>query len=716
MTPRIDFRVQDPLGMKLELRRDLRFSPQADGSYIVEDPLRGKFFRLGHAEYALASLLDGAKTVRDALSITAATPGAKCLSDQEALAVCRWLVESDLAHTDASRQAARLERAAATNECRQWFTRLNPLFVKLPLCDPDRQLTALCARVGWLVTWPAFFVYLSVICTGACIAWLHWGALGTSALIIFDSDNWLRLGAAWLLLKLAHETGHALVCKKFGGSVHRAGVALLMLAPVAYVDVTSAWRFRSKWQRIATAAAGIVIELVVASLAVMVWASTSEGLTHRLALDIAVIASVATLLVNANPLVRFDGYFMLSDLVGIPNLYSAGQHYVGHLFQKHFLGWEAATPKWNPHQAQFIKVYGLLALAWRLAFYAILVLALVGAWSYLGGLIAAAVLAIWFVVPAVQRVHKSLRQGAGANFRRAHLLRASLACGLVLLVGLAAIALPGRVQFPAVVDYANLQVVRAGAPGFVKQVLVKSGDTVQAGQALLELENDPLRAGLADVRLELKQSELRSRMLVHEQQLAKAQAEQAKHASLEKRLHETERRIADLTLRATVSGRIHGRNLEVLTGQYLEEGTEIAVIGCEDQKELVVAVPHHDAEVLQAQLGSQVEAIAAGHSLPSQLSKSNPSASLELPHPALSALVGGPVLVKARESKDHPGWELLSPAFSATAALSAADSMKLRAGQRATVRFWSQSQSLAGRWFRSLEHWMQEQMRKAKGA
>ena len=140
----------------------------------------------------------------------------------------------------------------------------------------------------------------------------------------------------WLALKLLHEAFHGLACKRYGGTVRSAGAMFILLTPVAFVDVNSAWRFRSKWQRAATAAAGVYGELLVAALAVVVWDHTAQVWLRCLCYDVAIMAGLQTLLFNANPLVRWDGYFILSDLCEIPNLHSCGQQYLGFLCQRPF--------------------------------------------------------------------------------------------------------------------------------------------------------------------------------------------------------------------------------------------------------------------------------------------------------------------------------------------------------------------------------------------
>ncbi len=331
--------------------------------------------------------------------------------------------------------------------------------------------------------------------------------------MILDRDNWLRLAAAWVLLKVLHETAHGLACKRYGGTVGSAGITLLFFMPLAYVDVTSSWRCRSKWQRIATAAAGIYAELFVASIATIVWATSSPGIVQTMALNIALTAGVSTLVFNANPLVRFDGYFILSDLLEIPNLYSCSQQWMADFVQTHVLGRETATPSWPQAKAWIIRVYAVAALAWRVLFFLTLALGLIGMLGHLGMVLAALLLGFAWGVPAVQTVRR-LSQTAAGKPMNARRVAASMAVSAVALVIVGAILTrPGRVAAPAVVEYAPLSIVRASAPGFVEEILVASGDAVVPGQPIAVLRNDELKAELADLELARDESLVKSRML-----------------------------------------------------------------------------------------------------------------------------------------------------------------------------------------------------------
>ena len=719
--------VREPIAATLKLREDLVFTPDPAGDrpgYVVEDPLRGKFFRLGVTEYTFLIQLDGRRSIGAAVGSAAVRLGPHALSEHEALALCHWAMQNQLAQPLGGERTTRIAASAARHERQRVRAMANPLCLRIPLIDPDRLLSRILPWCGWVFTWPALALWIGMVGYALCLAGSGWAGIESSAAVILDRDNWLRLAAAWVLLKVLHETAHGLACKRHGGTVGAAGITFLFFMPLAFVDVTSSWRCRSKWQRMATAAAGIYAELFVASIATMVWADSSPGIAHTMALNIALTAGISTLLFNANPLVRFDGYFILSDLIEIPNLYSCGQQWMSDFVQLRVLGRETATPCWPQAKAWIIPVYALAALAWRVLFFSTLALGLVGMLGHLGLVLAALLLGFAWGVPAVQTVRR-LRQLAAGTPMNPRRVAVSMVMAVVAIVVIGAILTrPGRVAAPAVVEYAPLSIVRASAPGFVERILVASGDAVVPGQPIAVLGNDELESELADLELAHRESLVKSRMLLQAQELAKLQVEAADRAAIEKKLAELKTRVAALVVRAAVAGRVYARNLDALRGRYLQAGDEIAVLGSEDAKELLVAVPQDDVDLFAKHLSvaNVCARTASGHSLTARLTSIDPRGSNELPHAALSAAVGGPLAVKpaARteetSKKQDLRYELTSPVFQGKAALSADESRRLHAGQLTTLSFHTEEETVAMRIYRGLERWINRILHASRAA
>jgi len=718
----LDYAVREPTNTLLALRGDLRFTPELSADrpyYVIEDPLRGKFYRVGVPEFTFLSLLDGKTTVARALGAAASQLGPLALAESEALGVCRWLVDCQLASTAESASVARLLDTARQDDRRRVRNRLNPLLIKIPLVNPDRLLRAAAPWCGWVFSRPFVLLWAGLCGYALCVVWLDGSHFAAAPAVIFDRDNWLRLAGVWFGLKLLHESFHGLACKHFGGTVRSAGLMLIVLTPVAFVDVNSAWRFRGKWQRIATAAAGMYVELLVAALAVIVWHETTQPALRCLCYDVALMASLHTLLFNANPLVRFDGYFILSDWLEIPNLHSCGQQYLGFLVQRRLLGWDATLPDWPPRKALLIRVYALAAIAWRVLISVTLVLALLGLFSYLGLLLSAFLVIYWHVVPIAAMLRQVFQQRSGQPFRMGRLAGAAAVLAAAVAAAVMFLGRPGTIVAPAAVEYFPLTVVRAESPGFVRAVCVRDGDQLARGQVIARLANPELQYTAADIQLALEQSAIKGRVFFRDGELAKYQVELANQESLRKKLAEAQGQVEALTVRTPVAGRVIARELDSLVGRYLSAGVEIAVVGREDVKELVLAVPQEDAQPFLAQLGKPVRFRIRGipgetHTAP--LAKLNPRALVDLPHPALGAQVGGPLPVRARapgadraERPDQP-YELLAPRFAGSVPLTPSQSAALSAGQLALVVFHTADETAGARLLETLDRWVRQQL------
>jgi len=713
MQTELDFSVLDPANAVLTLRRDLRIAPREfDGEdcYVIEDPLRGKFFRIGRDEFTLISLLDGKKTIAQAVGLAAGLLHDRAFAENEAMSVCHWLLESQLAVCDGSSQGERLAESARKQAAGRFASLLNPLAIRLPLWNPSTTLARIAPYFDWLFSKQAFFVWCAVCFLGLCTAAGHWTDLVQSSSVLLDRDNWLRLAIVWLILKILHEMSHALACYHYGGTVPTAGVLLVLLAPLPFVDVTAAWRFPSKWQRMATAAAGMYFELFVASLAIMLWANSTNEVLRHLTLNVAAAASVGSLLINGNPLMRFDGYYILSDLLEIPNLSAAGQQYLARLFQR-LLGVETPPDNRSRRTRRIIAVYAFAAMFWRLLVMASLLLILYAMASKLGtfvGLVAVLVAGGLPLYRPVRRAVEFVRKQPVLSMRRMGLLAAG--AGGCLLLGIFFATRPSTIHAYGVVDYSPPTIIRATSPGFVQELKVHEGQTVDAGQVLLIMRNEELQVQLADVRAEIQQSAIRSRMLRQGEERAKAQAEDAQRRSLQKKEAEIKKLVESLTVRSPIRGEVVARNLDALTGRYLSVGDEIMVVGNEETKEITLAVPQDDIRSFVAQDDRPVTVRIVGkedETFRASLSKIEPRASRKPPHPALGADAGGNLPVKPKrdpQSTNTVENELLDPCFTATVPLTVAESQQLHAGQRATVVFKSAEQSWAGRLVRTVSN------------
>ncbi len=353
----------------------------------------------------------------------------------------------------------------------------------MPLGNPDRFFDWLARRAGWLGgPWFAL-VWIVTLLAGASSVYGQKERFTAQMSGMFDFGNLWILGGLWLVLKAFHECWHGFMCRRFGGAVPEAGLTLLLFTtPLGYVNASSSVAFPSRWHRIAVSAAGMYGELFLAALAAIFWARVAPGTWSEALHQVVVLSSVTTVLFNANPLMRFDGYYLLSDLLDIPNLYGKGQSVANWMFRRWILGMRKAEfPLRRGESFPLIAVYGVAAWVWKSVVFIGIVLALAVLFEGAGLLLAVALLAAAILQSILSAVKYLRKSAASEGLRPVRLvLRLSAGAGLAALV-LFAVEVTPSVRAPAVVRDVGGGEIRAACPGFLRDLKVTVGDRVAKG-------------------------------------------------------------------------------------------------------------------------------------------------------------------------------------------------------------------------------------------
>ncbi len=436
------------------------------------------------------------------------------------------------------------------------------------------------------------------------------------------------------------------------------------------------------------------------------------------------MASLTTLVFNANFLMRFDGYYMLSDALEIPNLATVSQQQLTRVALMPFFCAGPAPPGLPPAHVKRLLVagYGLASFFWKIMVCACMIIAATALFEGAGKILALLAAVLWLGMPLVRLLKRIMRMRYQDNSTRS--LSFSTVGLAMVIAALLAIQVPWPLppQAPAVVDYAPLAVVRADSPGFVAKIHVQGGQLVTEGQVLAVLRNDELALELADLERAIEQAETKCRVHEHGRKLAAWQAEAKQLEALQKKHQEKSEQISHLTLRAPTSGRVIGVDLQNLLGVYLKPGDEILSIGSEHHKELRLAIAQDKLPAFKTNVGRPVHVrLPGGQVFLSELSSIEPRARLDCPHPALSGANGGPLAVKAKGQEpddlghDAEQTELLVPHFVGRLCLTGERSVQLRAGQVARAALTSHREAVGSYLFRELTRWTRQKFRQAAG-
>jgi len=675
----------------IKLRQDLTFTYRHYGQqacYLLIDPINETYYQVGITEYHFIKQLDGKKTVSTILENN------DHFSAEQIKQIVQWLLQNQLAYveTETGWQLFKPKKALT----QQLAHAFNFLFIRIPLGSPDYLITRLYPFFRWMLNWTFFSLWLLLLITGFYQVFAQSDRFWQSANQLLTIHNTIYLVSAWVIIKIFHELFHGLVCKKYGGYIHQAGILLILFVPIGgYVNATASWKFSSKWQRMHVAVAGIYIELLIASIAAWTWAYSEIGVLNYLAYNIIIIASIGTFFFNMNPLMRFDGYYILVDLVNIPNLYTSGQRYIHYLNQCYLQGRKVTLPAWS--HPNFIKIYGLTALFWR--WLIIMSLLIAATTLFYGAGIVLVVISIitLLVLPLVQFFINLSQHPEGKRIMSRLIIIISLVIGLSILF-LTQITYAPHLSAPAIFDYQNAQTIRADSAGFVKHILVKENDTVEKGQVLIKLDNQELLAEKQDLTLQVELYHLKRQQYFKQGLMGDYQAESEKIKELQTKLLEKTKQVENLTIHAPQSGKIIAQNLSLLQDVYIQRGEVLLTLVDPKQLEIKISIPQQDIDVFRANEGKNVMVYRDGQpfeALPATLVKINPSASQKIFYPALTALAGAYLPIKPKSDKQHTDeleHEHLTPRFLGVVHMT--NYAIVRAGETAKVVIESPTQTL----------------------
>lgn len=570
-----------------ELRARLRPSAQISRQhyrgerwYVVRDPAGNQYHRLSSAAYRFVGLLDGSRTVSEAWDLAGGMLADDAPTQPEVVQILSQLHAANLLEANITPDAGVLLRRHKQLMKRRIQGRLmNILFPRIPLWDLDKFLVRWLPVMRVLLSKFGIVLWLGVIIAACATVAPLWGDLSKAAGDAVSPGNWPFLWATFVIIKLIHELGHAFMCRRFGGEVHELGVMFLVFVPAPYVDASSAWSLPSKWQRILVGAGGMIFELFVAAICAFVWVATKDGshaLVRQLAYNTMLIASVSTIIFNANPLLRYDGYYMLSDWLEIPNLRQKSMEYSFGLIKRHLFRVKSPIPLPPVGQRFWLLLYAITSGVYRVFVGIMIILVVTDQVPVLGVLMAIGGVITWLFVPVGKTLHYLLLDAELHRKRgRAMAWTGAFVAAVVVLIGF--IKFPMRFEATGMTQAELQQTLRARSSGFVELIAVKDGQMVKANEPLLICRDKQLETEIARHEAEARSIETSIRLGMVQDPSEKIRQQYALE-SLNKQLSFLKARQKDLTIRAPFDGLLVAPALHELKGKYLHQGEEVAMV------------------------------------------------------------------------------------------------------------------------------------------
>lgn len=625
--------------------------------YVLQDPQSGRFHRLSAAANLAVCLMDGRRSVQAVWDALGVQLGTGQPTQDELIRLLGQLHAADLLAGDGPADLGELVRRGDRITRGELLGRLrNPIAVRLPLVDPDRFLAATLPFVAPAFSPLGFLLWLGVLAMGLVLAALHADALAADVMdrALLPSNLALML-LVYPVLKGLHEMGHGWATKRWGGEVHEFGVMLLVLFPVPYVDASDAAGFASKWQRVVVGAAGMMVELALASLAMVLWILAEPGLVRAVAFDVVLVAGVSTVLFNGNPLLRYDGYYMLADLIESPNVGPRANGYLLYLAKRWLLGVrDARSPVSARGERAWFVAYGISSFAYRLVLAFVIALYLAGKAFLLGAVLAVTALVAMLVLPLL----RGLRYLLSSPELRGRRGRAVVAAALVVVAlagAVLAVPAPYATLAEGVVWVPENGTVRAGTSGAVLRLLAEPGSEVEAGQPLVALDDPVLEARIAALAAQQEQVGLRlGAAMVSDLVSSEMYRQQLQHVGAA--LEQERRRREELTVRAAAAGHLVVPIAADLPGRMVERGAVLGYV-VQPGRPVVRALVGQDDVDLILRRGLHVQARFAqrvGEVRDAEPLRAVPGAVERLPSPVLGRDGGGPWVEAAIDATGQP--------------------------------------------------------------
>lgn len=608
------------------LRSDLLITRQTfEGRtyYVVKDPISLQYFRLTAEDYDLAVLFNGQRTfgeIRDTwvrrhphlrLDYTTEEMNERVLKFANDLALLQFL------KVQGQRMKARMDAKRRNPQKKGLYHYTNQIFFfRKSLFDPDVVFGRMAKPLWWIWTKPVFWISWAIIAAGAAVFISQAEGLDEALANLF---NWHNLALMWvttIVLKSVHELGHGLTCKHFGGEVHEVGFMTIVFTPYFFVNISDAWTMPDRRHRMLISFAGIYVELVFAAFAAFLWAVVGPGWFKDFLFNIIVIASVSTLLFNANPLMRFDGYYIMIDLIETPNLQQKSRALIQNKITRTLFGSsnkDGILSRMPLPKKRLPLFYTYAVLSWLYGYYVIYSLIV---WMRphlepigLEGLsdwFAFLALTGWIVIPLINFV-KQLKLTTedlkpGGRWRR---IARVFGIPLAAFIGFCFVPVENEVTRHSAVELAEPEIVRPETVGFIREIFVKEGDIVKPGTLIARLENRELDEHLAVATQDLKRYELALSAAVGGGKVEEIRQITALRDGTKAVLEKARHDVAQLELRAKTAGLILSRDLDERIGGLLRPPND-ALCEIGSLSPMRIKIPLSEKEVRYVRPGNPV--------------------------------------------------------------------------------------------------------------
>ncbi len=568
--------------------------------YLLQNHSTGQVYRFTPMVYRVIGMMDGERTVQHLWQQTTEHFGDNGPTQHDILQLLSQLYSADMLVCDVTPDIDNLLGRSRASEKAPHNRMLkgNILFFRLGLIDPEKFLSLTSPLTTLFFSLPFILLSLLVMLGAMTQVFFNWNELTTNmADRVLTLDNIFLLFITYPLIKVLHEMAHGYAVKHWGGEVHEMGIMMLVFMPLPYVDATSAATFRNKWQRVAVSMAGMYMEMLLAAIAVFFWVALEPGLARAVAYNVILIGGVSTLFFNGNPLIKFDGYYILSDLLNIPNLAQRSLQYLGFLFNTYIL----RIPNLRPviltqHERFWLTFYGIASSVYRLILSVTIILFVMGKYLVIGILLAFFGFYSMLLLPLVRKVRHLLTDTVYHEKRHRSLMIVSSLLLMILFL-LTLLPLPYLNVTEGVLWLPEESYLRIKSDGIVKRVVLPSNSSVVQGDILIECY-DPL----LETKVRILSSQLREYTFRHhaisltDPVEAKIISEQIQ--DLKQQISSYSEQLDNMTVHSPTDGLFILPTSNDIPGRFLRQGDLVGYI-LRKSNTVRIAVPERQVDLIR---------------------------------------------------------------------------------------------------------------------
>ena len=612
--------------------------------YLLEDTTTGRNHRFNPAAYQFIGLLDGNRSVEDIYTQISEQLVEYAPGQEDIIQLLGQLHAADLIQTDVLINTEELfERQARQKRTKLQQRFSSPVAQKVPLWDPEDFLNKHFNKVSWLFSRWTAMAWLLLICYAALQATLHWTQISRHFTInAFSPNNLLIVFLLYPPIKILHELGHAFSAKLEGGEVHEMGVNFLMFMPIPYVNVSTATHFRSKYKRMLVSAAGILVESFLAALGLLLFLAAEPGIIQDIGFNILIIGGISSLFFNGNPLLKYDGYYILADALDIPNLYQRSGLYWRYLFQRYLFGLRHVNSPVNaPGESFWFVLYSVSSLAYRLCILWFICVYVTKKFFFLG-----VIMAIWLIgLQIILPLYKALSFiFSSPNLRRkrnrAVITSTALISFFIAVFGF--MPIPSYTLTEGVVWLPDEAQLKAEQDGFAGTLLIDNNQMITLGTPVIHLHDSFLKSQVKIARAKVNelQSQYRAK---RETDFVEAEISKEEVRIAESELKHILDKVDSMSITAFKNGKILLPEADDLPGRFVRHGELLGYILDDEPPTVRMAVSQDNIGQLRQDIVDIKIRLAnnLGRVYPAQIIRQAPKATNRLPNAALATSGGG---------------------------------------------------------------------------